>query len=149
MTLDVNISDGSGSGRHKARVTHNGELIVRDAAKFSTAIRTILDGTGTAFNITPPKAGSNYIVTGLLVNADKSVTATAVVEIYESSSATSTIQDKGVITIDVTKNTTIPLFPLRLIVSEGAFLNAETDDATVNITTLGYFTSVDHLGEEK
>ena len=33
----------------------------------------------------------------------------------------------------------LPLVPLNLVIAEGAYLNAKTDDNTINMTIFGYY----------
>lgn len=143
MPIEVNLADGTGSSRHRVKISHNGELFVR--TRFQEVSRVSANGTGTAFNLKEPKTNSNFIITGLIMNADKNVTASALVEVYEANSPTSITQTKNLITLDIPKNATVSTVPLLLKVTEGTYINAETDDATVNVVLLGYFEERSHL----
>lgn len=141
MTISVNLKDAL-SG-HRVTISHQGELIVRPQAEYSTPSRVIVNVTDTAFNLQNPSAGENFILTGIILNSTQSVPTSASVDIYEATSATSTTIETSVLTIDVPKGETITIVPLLLKVSEGVFLNVKSDAGTVNCSVLGYFVIID------
>ena len=141
--IDTKISDGSGGG-HLARVTHAGELIIV-RGNYDSTFNTAMTSINTAYNIVTPKSGFQFIVTGIVLNADKNVSATdgAIVELYEATSDTTTTASKTLLTLNIGKNTTVPLTGILIQTSKGVYVNAKTDDATVNITLLGYYLETD------
>lgn len=141
--INTKISDGSGGG-HLARVTHAGELIIV-RGNYDSTFNTAMTSINTAYNLVTPKSGFQFIVTGIVINADKNVSATdgAVVELYEATDATTTTATKTILTLNIGKNSTIPLTGILIQTTKGLFINAKTDDATVNITLLGYYLEID------
>jgi len=123
------------------KVTSNGELVTAPF-NFDMGLRKVLNATNTAFNHVVPKSGEKFIVTGLIVNADKNVTSSAVAEFYEADSPTNTTASTGLLTIDVPKNETVVITGIRMETSQGVYLNSKTDDATVNFMILGFFVDI-------
>lgn len=141
--IDTKISDGSGGG-HLARVTHAGELItVR--GNYDSTFNAAMTSINTAYNLVTPKSGFQFIVTGIVLNADKNVSATdgAIAVLYEATSDTTTTASKTLLTLNIGKNTTVPLTGILIQTTKGVYVNAKTDDATVNITLLGYYLEID------
>jgi len=122
----------------KAGVTKSGELVVAPLS-YDTAQNQTLDSANVAENFFVPSFEKQLVVTGILLNADKSVTTDVVIDVYEADSTTSTTIDKSIIHIELLKNSQRDITPLHLLVSPGVFVNAKADDANVNITILGYF----------
>ena len=140
MTIDTIIIGGRGKP-HRVGVSKNGELITSQLS-FDMGIRKVLDSTGTAFNHVEPESGKKFIITGLVINADKNVTASAVTEFYEADSPTNATASTALLTIDVPKNETVVITNIRMETSTGVYLNSKTDDATVNYMVLGHFVDV-------
>jgi len=141
--IDTKISDGSGGG-HLARVTHAGELItVR--GNYDSTFNAAMTSINTAYNLVTPKSGFQFIVTGIVLNADKNVSATdgAIAVLYEATSATTTTASKVLLTLNIGKNSTVPLTGILIQTTRGVYVNAKTDDATINITLLGYYLEID------
>ena len=141
--IDIKLSDGAGGG-HLARVTHAGELVVVRGNYDTTTAKT-LSLTNTAYNVALPLTNKKFIITGLIVNTgnDVSPTAGATVVLYEASSDTTTTVDKNLITLVVPDNSTVPITGLLIESTVGKYINIKTDDATVNITLLGYYLEID------
>ena len=145
--IQVKLNDGTGAG-HSAKVTHTGELVtVR--GNYDQTFQDSMTSINTAYSLVVPKAAKQFIITGIVINADKNVSATdgAVVEVYEATDATTTTATKTILTLNIGKNSTIPLTGILIQTTRGTFLNAKTDDATVNITLLGYYILVDESNE--
>ena len=141
--IDTKISDGSGGG-HLARVTHTGELVtVR--GNYDSTFNAAMTSINTAYNLVTPKSGFQFIVTGIVLNADKNVSATdgAIAELYEATTDTTTTASKTLLTLNIGRNTTVPLTGILIQTTKGVYVNAKTDDATVNITLLGYYLETD------
>lgn len=141
--INTKISDGSGGG-HLARVTHAGELIIV-RGNYDSTFNTAMTSINTAYNLVTPKSGFQFIVTGIVLNADKNVSATdgAIAVLYEATSDTTTTASKTLLTLNIGKNTTVPLTGILIQTTKGVYVNAKTDDATVNITLLGYYLEID------
>ena len=80
--------------------------------------------------------GNRVIATG-----DKQVGANedATVTIFEASDATTSTQDKVLLTFVLTQSTVVSLLPLNIIVNEGKFVNGETDNDDVHMNIFGYY----------
>jgi len=123
-----------------AKVTDRGQLVVA-TIEYSEAYTVSATVINTAYNFIGPKAGKRFVITAILLNADKSVSATngAVIVIYEATSATSTTASKTILSIELLKQVNRDITGLNLIVSEGVWLSIKTDDNNINATILGYY----------
>lgn len=131
------IMGGGGNGR-PAKVTADGELVVGDLAYSDVQFQDV-DTIDTAFNFFKPTTGKRRIITGILVATDRNVGVNgAVVEIYEATAADTATVAKTVIRLDVAKSTTLPIFGVKFLTAEGAFINGKTDDASAFVTVAGY-----------
>ena len=119
-------------------VTKSGELIVAPLSYDEIANQT-LDSANVAENFFTPRSQKQFVITGIVANADKSVTTDVVVDVYEADSLTSTTIDKSIFHFEMLKNGDKDLVGLRILVNSGVFINAKADDANVNITLMGYF----------
>ena len=141
MSIEVRLKDGKGTG-NLAKVTSRGQLVV-GASDFSTAYSVEVNATGTAFNFIEPIGGKIFVITGILLYANKDVGVNdATVEIYEATAIDSTVVVNSVLTTEMVKQTNRDLLGLTLKVSEGFWLNIKTDDATIFATVLGYYTDL-------
>lgn len=139
MPVDSFIKDGSGHG-HKVKVTHTGELVTI-RGEYDAATAAVMSATATAYNLALPKDEKSFIITGIILNADKNVSATngANIRIYETTTNTSTSETKLLFTLNLLKNDSEVITSILIKTTEGRYINADTDDATVNITLLGYY----------
>lgn len=137
MTTPVNIKD-SDSG-FVAKVTKFGELVVAPL-QYSTPVSDELDVIDTAFNFIVPQQDHSIIITDIIVDADKSVSNTtpADIEIYEATTADTTTIDSGIISPRLLRGGNRTLTGLNLIVPEGQFVNAKTNDDVVLVTIMFY-----------
>lgn len=131
--IDVRIVGASG---HVAEVLHAGE-IASAPRHFSRPVSIKLDVINTAYNFASAVAGKHFIITDIILTADKNVTTDALVEVYEASSAGSTVVDKTIFKIELLKNTTLALTGLNWEVNTGKYLNAKTDDDDI-FATIAY-----------
>ncbi len=138
----MSIIDGCGTLR-RATVSATGALSVAPAKYDETATNT-MSSSGTAFNFFSPSSAQQFVVTGLLAFATKDVSdaSDTIIIIYEADSSTSTTADKTLLEFGMGKLTNLPLVPLNILVNEGVYVNAKTDDATINMTLLGYFIDI-------
>jgi hypothetical protein len=81
--------------------------------------------------------GSQFIITDIILIADKNVTTDTLVEIYEASGPDSTVVDKAIFTTEMLKNSDLVLTGLNWKVNSGKYLNAKTDDDDV-FATIAY-----------
>ena len=73
MTIKTTIKDGKGRGGEVC-VTSRNQLVVAPL-DFSTAYNVEADVINTAFNFVPPIAGKRFVITDILLYANKSVGA--------------------------------------------------------------------------
>ena len=127
-----------GSKGATAEVTKSGELVVAPLSYDDVANQT-LNSANVAENFFRPRSLKQFVITTILINADKSVTTDVIVDVYEASTSDSTTIDKAIFHAEVLKNDQRDITGLRLLVSSGKFINAKADDANVNISIMGYF----------
>ena len=138
MPIDSHIKSGDGTG-NIAKVNAQGALITASIG-YDLVSKAALIAT-TVYNLREPRAGQQFIITGLILNASRSVTSEALISIFESSvyQGVSTVD---ILSLDVAKNTTISLLDLNILVDAGKWVSCSTDDATCNVTLLGYYITV-------
>jgi len=121
-------------------VTSRGQLIV-SPIDFSTAYAVTMDAVNTAFNFTIPIVDKKFVLTDILIDAGKNVSASTAgtVVIYEATAVDSTVVDREILTFEMLKNTNRVITGLNLLCSEGRWINIKTTDATMTATLLGYY----------
>jgi len=132
--IDVRLK---GSLDQIAEVTPHGALCVQIGQHNLIEQRAIVDSS--IANFYKPRAFFRFVIDGIIVNADKSVTASSVIEIYEATGATESTVDKTIIKIDILKNDNTNILNINAEIREGKFLNAKADDFNVFVTILGYY----------
>lgn len=142
MTLPVVIQghEHPNARLTNARVTRQGELVVAPYSFNETQFNE-LGTAGAAVNFYKPKAGQQFIVTGVIAAGNLSIAANALatVVVYEGSATDDTSADKTLIQFGVTRLQTLILPLLNILVAEGKFINAKTDDDDVFLTVMGYY----------
>jgi len=123
-----------------ARVTRTGQLVVAPFAYDETKFN-VLDVAGTAVNFFTSKADSQFVITGVIATGDLQIAANAVAEvvILEGDNETDATGTKTLIQFGITRLQSVSYLPLNLLVTEGKFVNAKTDDDDVHMTIMGYF----------
>ena len=136
--IKVNI-EGGDSGR-VAAVTPDGALAVGPVS-FNLIQFNELAATSTAYNFYSPKSGKQFVVTAIFAYGDKQVSSStnATVEVYEASSTTEATVDKIIMQFEIGQNQFHPFTSLNLLVNEGKWINAKTDDDDVHMNILGYY----------
>ncbi len=142
MTLPVVIEghDHPNSGITQAKVTASGALVVGSFAYDETQFNEL--GTAdAAVNFYKPKASKQFVITGLIAAGNLSIAANALatVIVYEASTDATATVDKSLVQFGVTRLQTFPLLPLNILVEEGKFVNAKTDDDDIFLTIMGYY----------
>lgn len=137
--IKVLIVDGSGKGR-AATVTPIGQLVTAPYAYDETVFNE-LAAANTAYNFYEPKVGKKFVITGVLFRADKQVSSTvdATVVIYEATTGVTTTVSKVLIQFAVVQGDIINATPLNILVAEGRYVNAKTDDDDIHMTIVGYY----------
>jgi hypothetical protein len=123
-----------------ARVTPLGQLVTAPFAYDETKF-VVLGTADAGVNFYKPKAGKQFVITGLIAAGNLSIAANALatVIVYEASSDATATVDKSLVQFGVTRLQTAPLLPLNILVEEGKFVNAKTDDDDVFLTIMGYY----------
>jgi len=135
--IDVRISDDASS--NTAKVTEHNQLVVGNL-DFSVSIQHDMNVDDTAFNFFKPRSGHIFIITDIIVNATRLITAQgSIVEVYEASDELSTIVNKPLFKFDVARQQVISLPGLNIGITEGEFLSAKCDSDTIFLTICGYF----------
>jgi hypothetical protein len=141
--INSRIYDNHFGTRVGAGVTSRGQLVVSPLEYNEPYFQSMVT-INTAFNFIGPVTGKRFVIDGLFISSDKNVSATngAVINIYEADAPDSIVSTKDIFTLDIGKLETSSLTALNVITSEGIWVNAKTDDATTNVTLLGYYVKV-------
>lgn len=143
MPAKIVIMDGAkGTGQY-AGVSSAGELIVSAfGSLINQSVFQSLTSANAGINFFGPIPGKIFLISTIVMTT----TATAVVQIYETSTPSSAVVDKLLFKITLTSTVqsatifTLPLpFGGRIPVSEGKYVNVQTDVATVNVNLIGYY----------
>ena len=128
------------SKRQTVKISDYGEMKVAPY-DYSSAYFQNMGTAATAYNFVPPIQDQFFVVTGVIMQANKNVNAStaAVIDLYEAETALETTIVKSVFQIEMIKNDRIPMLPLNIKITEGAFLNGKTSDDDVLITVTGYY----------
>lgn len=137
MPLDVIVKDNN-SGR-TVTVTRFNQLVVAPL-DYSTPVSNSLDVINTAFNFIAPEQDHSIVITDIIAFADNSVSnsAPAEVEIYEATSATETTIETGIVSPRILRGGDVTLVGLNMIVPEGMWVNAKTNDNNILVTIMFY-----------
>ena len=140
--VKTTIQDGSGAS-YLAKVTENGQLVTAPIS-YSGPYTAEVSSVNTATTVALPRIGYRFVVTGILLDADKNVSASTAgtVVLYEGDSVDDVTGSKTILSIEMLKNTSRSITGLNLIITEGVWLSIKTTDATVFATILGYYLPV-------
>ena len=136
MTIEIHIA----AEGNTVRVTPSGELVVAPLHYDETSFKELAEDN-TGYNFYEPLPGKQFVITAVLLRADKDVsnTADATVVIYEADSTDSTTVDKTLIQFAVVRDDIFTSTPLRILVAGGKFINAKTTDDDIHMTITGYY----------
>jgi hypothetical protein len=146
MAIDVRITNGLGSGSI-GHVTHRGELVTNRAdysvpyTAEATVINTGYNYSSLSGSCICPLAGKQFVITEILISADRNVggTSGALINIYEADSDTSTVPTKNIVKdIEIVKNERL-FMNLNMIITQGKWVNIKTDDNNIRSTIWGYY----------
>jgi hypothetical protein len=138
MSAKVTIKDGKGNGG-EACVTRRNQLIVAPL-DFSLIYNVKAELVNTAYNIVPPETGKAFVVTDLIVYANKSVgAADATVVIYASDGPNSLTEVGVFFTQEMVKQTTLTMTGLNIFSPAGLWINVKTDDDDIFVNMAGYY----------
>jgi hypothetical protein len=138
------IMDGANGTGQFAGVTPVGELLVAGFGNLinKSSFQSMTAAT-TAYNFFGPIIGQQFVITSIVLDGPNAAT----VSVYEASSPSTITIDKLLFKINFrgASNQVVNFsFGGFLAVSEGAYLNALTDGATVNMNMIGYYQPVLH-----
>ncbi len=144
MTTAVGLKD-SKTG-FAARVTKFGQLVVAPIA-YSESITVEMDVIDTAFNFLTPLSGHSVVITDILVSANKDVSNVepAVIEIYGADEADSLDAAVDIISPRLIRAANLPMTGLNLLIPEGKWINAKTNDNNVLVTLMFYRVPVEKV----
>jgi hypothetical protein len=130
----------SGNSATKAKVTSSGQLVVGPLSYDVTEFNT-LDVINTAYNYFKPLAGKQFVITTIVVFADKDIANNSATEIviYEADAPDTTTPTKILLQFGMGQLTTLPIVPLNLLINKGKFVNAKTNDDDIHMTIMGYY----------
>jgi len=135
--IKVRVTDGNGTNA-QAKVTSIGQLVTSpydyDEIKY-----LLLDVAAQGYTFFKPKAGEQFVLTGLILTADSNVVTSCIVDVYEAVDENLATIGTSLFHFEILKNGDRQLLGLNILISEGAFLNAKTDDDDVYCTILGYY----------
>ena len=142
MSLLVNVTGRctTSSAENRASVTSRGAVVVApydyDLTKFGE-----LGTANTAVNFYGPNLNKRFVVSGVIATADKQVGAAddATVVIFEASNDTTATEDKVLLEFVLTQSQVVSLLPLNILVAEGKFINAKTDNDDIHMNIFGYY----------
>jgi hypothetical protein len=141
MAIVSKVVDGTGKG-FNAKVSKWG-IQATGPIDFSVSYSVEAAVINTAYNFVAPVTNHQFVVTSILLYANKGVGAgDATVEIYEAEAIDTVTVDRAILTTEMLKNTSRDLLNINMIVSPGKWLNIKTDDNTIFATILGYYVPV-------
>ena len=142
MTLPVTLTGRCTTtfALNSASITSRGALVVAPYDYDLTQFQE-LDTNDVAKNWYLPRPAKRCVITGVIATADKQVGANedATVTIFEAATRTTATADKVLLQFVLTQSTVVSLLPLNILVAEGKFVNAKTDNDDVHMNIFGYF----------
>jgi len=140
LTIGVNIKDPNTGVL--AKISNNGEILTRPL-KFSEIKFASITVADTANNLYKPRVPERFVINGIILNTNKDVGVNgAIVNLYESSSATSLTIDTQLLRLNILKNDTVIIGNILVLTTEGKFINVKSDDTIVNISVTGFYIDV-------
>ncbi len=135
--LEVVLIGGNGKA---VGVTSIGQLVTAPFAYNDTVFKELAE-PDTAYNFYLPRASERFVISSVLFRADKQVSSTvdATVVIYEATTDSTVTVSKVLIQFAVVQGDIINATQLNLLVAEGRYVNAKTDDDDIHMTILGSY----------
>lgn len=128
-------------GTNEVFVTQIGQLTTAPFA-YDLVVSKTITAVNTAVNFYPPVVGKQFVVTGILLNADRQVSQEVVVDIYGATSITELTIGSGFMHVEMLKNSSRDVVGLNVLATEGIFINAKADDNDIFVTIMGYYIPV-------
>jgi hypothetical protein len=92
-----------------------------------------------AYNYYTPLAGSRFVLTGVVVGADKDVVADATVVVYEATAPNTTTVSKVLFQFILLKNQQLVIPSFHILVSPDVWINGKTDDDDIHMSVIGHW----------
>lgn len=137
--LSVKLVDGRG-GRNYAKVSKTGELAISPVEYSETSFNE-MSVEDQAYNFYIPRPEKQFVISGVMVFADKDVNdaSDTVVIIYEAATSDTMTVNKTLLQFGMGKLTVFTATQLNILVNSGVFVNGKTDDADIHLNILGYY----------
>ncbi len=131
-----------GRGTNSVQITTRGQLVTAPLS-FSSVFAAEANVINTAFNLTSPQAGKRFVLTDVMLFANKGVGVNdATIELYEATAVDTITVDRSILLFEMLKQSSRDLTGLNLICSEGRWINIKTNDTTIFANIMGYFVTV-------
>ena len=122
----------------RARVSDFGQLAVAPLAYSKPSFKKLILND-TAYSFISPEEGHQIVITDIILTANKNVGINdATVDIYEAESPTTTTITQSIIELEMIKQSNLSLTGLNLLIPEGLWVNAKTDDNDIFVTLMYY-----------
>ena len=128
-------------GPNEVFVTQIGQLTTAPFA-YDLVVSKTITVANTAVNFYKPIVGKQFVVTGILLTADKQITQDVLVDVYGATSTTSLTISAGFLHVEMLKNSSRDVVGLNVLATEGIFINAKADDNDIFVTIMGYYIPV-------
>lgn len=137
-TRIIDIGSGNEAGVHPAGYLKVGPV------DYNTPSAQSLDTITVAFNLIEPIAGKQAVIDAVVVSADRNVSGTtgAAIRIYEAAGPEENTASNVLLTLNLLKQDKTSISGLKMLTNAGVWINADTDDATIDITVLYYYIDV-------
>ena len=121
-------------------VTDIGQLIVAPFS-YDEVVFKELAAADTAYNFYGPKQSKKFIITGIVLKADKQVSAStdADIVVYEANAPDTTTVSRVLFQVAAVSGDQVVLLPLNIAVSRNVWVNAKTSDDDIHMTITGYY----------
>jgi len=138
--MAANVQVFNTENGRSAKVTKSGELVVAPLYYSDTQFRE-MDLDDTAYNFYQPLPFKQFVITGIVAFADRSVAdnTETIVEIYEAATSTATTVSKTLIQFGMGQLTSISIVPINILVNPAVWINAKTGDDDIFLTIMGYY----------
>jgi hypothetical protein len=139
LATPVQIKDGTGKNT-AACVSSVGQLVTAPFSYDLVVFKEFAE-PNTAYNFYEPKHNKQFVITGIVLVADKQVSsnATADVVIYEASLSDTTTVDNVLYQTGMIQDQVQILLPLNILVNSGKFINGKTTDDDIHANVIGYY----------
>jgi hypothetical protein len=140
----INTKIIGSSSNYVANVTDRGQLVVAPIS-YSNFYSITASVINTAYNVVPPKSYKKFVITDMIIAADRDVSSTngAIISVYEATGPTVTAVSRLLYQDEITKLGRAIITGMNIITSENIWINLKTDDSSVRINMGGYYVIAD------